>query len=96
MIKSKTSTGFSFELDERNLDDMRFVDELGLVSDDSAPELDRLRAASKAVGMLIGREQKNALYIHIGNTNDGRVPFMAFVAELRDIMSAPAKDAGKN
>ncbi len=96
MKNGKTSTGFEFEFDPAALDDMRFVDVLGTVMDDGAPEFDRLRATSKCIDMLIGHEQKAALYEHIGTTHGGRVPYMALVGELQDIMSAPGKDAGKN
>lgn len=91
-----TSTGFEYEFDERNLDDMRFVDVLTVVVDDNSSMLDKLSGISKLLTMLLGEEQKKALYEHIGKSYDGRVPRDALENALEEIMNGAGKDAEKN
>lgn len=96
MKRGTTSSGFFYEYDVQRLDDMRFVDVLSVIMDDEAAEFDRLKATSKAMEMLLGRELKNKLYDHIGQSHEGRVPYMALQQELQEIMAAPGEDAAKN
>ena len=96
MVKGTTSTGFAFEYDEARLDDMRFVDLLAVVVDDSAPLFDRVRGASRLLSMLLGDELKAALYAHIGAAHDGRVPRAEVETALEEIMASAGKDAEKN
>lgn len=98
MTKGTTSGGFAFEFDENRLDDMRFVDVLATVTDESTSLADRLSGASRLVEMLLGKDQKAALYAHIGAKHDGRVPRAEFEGALYEIMQAGAggEDAAKN
>ena len=96
MKKGVTSSGFRFEFDEQRLDDMRFVDILSEVLDESTPEFDKLAGVSKLITMLLGREMKNALYEHIGEAHDGRVPRSEVESELEQIMAGAGEDAEKN
>lgn len=97
MSKGITSGGFAFEFDENRLDDMRFVDVLAVVSDPETSLLDRYSGASKLLEMLLGKEQKKALYEHIGKAHDGRVPRAELETALFEIMeSAAGEDAVKN
>lgn len=96
MRRGTTESGFVYELDELRLDDMRVVDVLAVVTDESEAEFERLRSASKLVELLLGRELKAQLYDHIGKTYGGRVPYAALEAELGQIMGSAGKDAGKN
>lgn len=82
----ETRTGFKFEYDEKNLDDMRLVELTAVVVDPEAAEFERLTSASKLLELLLGRETKKALYAHIGKSYDGRVPYAALSAEIEDIM----------
>ena len=61
-----TSTGFRYQYEEANLDDMRFVDVLAVVVDEKSGVLDKLVGTSKLLTMMLGEEQKEALYKHIG------------------------------
>ena len=88
MKQGKTASGFAFCFDEKAADDMRFVELLGEITD---PENDGLRimsASAKALTLLLGKEQKAALYAHIAAKNEGRVPTAAVGDELRDILGA--------
>lgn len=95
MRKGKTSTGFAFSFDESRADDMRFVELLGAIQDENASGLDTMIASAKALEMLLGKEQKKALYAHIGAQHEGgRVPTAALAAALQEILSA--SDETKN
>lgn len=96
MKKGVTSTGFAYEFDETRLDDMRFVDILANVLGDEASEFDKISGVSKLITMLLGKEQKKALYEHIGSTHDERVPRADLEAALEEIMSSAGEDAEKN
>lgn len=96
MKKGTTSTGFKYEFDESRLDDMRFVDVLATVLDKKASAFDKAAGVSRLITMLIGQEMKDALYEHIGKTNDGRVPQLALEKALEEIMSGAGEEAEKN
>lgn len=90
-----TSNGFNFEFDEARADDMRFVDLIVTSMDEDANEFDKLSAVSKLIEMLLGKEQKKALFEHIGKNYDGRVPFAEVNQALTEIMQGGG-DAVKN
>jgi hypothetical protein len=88
-----TSNGFHFEFDEARADDMRFVDLIVASMDENTPEFERITAASKMIEMLLGKEQKKALYEHLRG-EDGRVHVQAVSDALTDIFGSMAN--GKN
>lgn len=88
MKTGTTSTGFAFQFDERNADDMRMVELIALGDDDTASEFQKLAASSKILEMLLGKEQKAALYDHIGKSNEGRVPLADLMKAMAEIMNA--------
>lgn len=96
MINGKTSSGFAFTIDESALDDMRLIDTMTAILTPGASRADILAANSKGAEILLGPEQKEALYEHIGRQHEGRVPVAAFAQELKEIMATPGKDAEKN
>ena len=65
---------------------MRIVDLIATTMDEDAEEFDRLSASSKVIELLLGKEQKAALFAHIGQTHDGRVPFGVLESTLAEIM----------
>lgn len=95
MRAGTTPSGFSFAYDEENADDMRLVDALATVMDDEADSFDKISAASRAAELLLGKEQKRALYDHVGKSHGGRVPAEALFSELEAVMLS-GKDAEKN
>lgn len=96
MIKGTTSSGFGFSIEAEALDDMRLIDAMAAILAPGASRSDILASNSRAAEILLGKEQKAALYEHIGRQHEGRVPIGAFAQELREIMAAPGKDAEKN
>jgi hypothetical protein len=88
MRTGKTSTGFEYQFDEQALDDMRFVDILTAVIDDETPLLDKLHGTAELIRLLLGDEQKKALYRHIGEQHGGRVPRADLEKALEEIMSS--------
>lgn len=96
MISGVTSTGFAFEYDPARLDDFRFVDLLAVADDPEASYLDKLKSISALVTMLLGPELKKALYAHIGERHEGRVPQADLEAAMVEIMIAAGRGAEKN
>lgn len=96
MRTGMTSTGFAYKYDETRLDDMRFVDILTVVLDPAAPQFDKISGVSRLIGMLIGEEQKKALYAHIGQSYEGRVPRAELEKALEEIMGSAGERDSKN
>lgn len=87
MKTGTTSTGFHFEFDETRADDIRLVELIADTLSDEVREFDKILAASKILTMLLGKEQKQALYEHIGSFHeDGRVPYLDLHLALQEIM----------
>lgn len=82
MIKGTLKSGFEFEYDETQLDDMRFLDLLAGVEEN--PLL-----FSQISTMMLGKEQKEALYKHLEDEN-GRVSAEAFGQAIGEIMEQSA------
>lgn len=84
MRRGTTQSGFTFEIDEQKLNDMRFMELLKKAQTDSLmfPEvLDR----------MLGEEQKEKLYSHLEN-EDGIVPIDATVDIVTEIMNIAGDD----
>lgn len=88
MKAGELSNGFKYEINEVIFDDMRFLDALA-EADDGDP-----LAASRVCNMLLGKEQKRALYKQLQN-EDGRVPIGAALECVKEIMEALG-DESKN
>ena len=81
MLKGKTESGFAFEIADNRLGNIELIDEL------AAADSGNLLAVSRALTMLLGAEQKKALYDHV-RTEDGLVPTEKVMAELTQIMTS--------
>lgn len=88
MLKGTTSSGFKFEVSEDVLDNMELVDTLAEMQDDNPLEV------SKVVRIVLGPEQRSALYENL-RTEDVRVPVMAVSEAIMDIFNAFGQK-GKN
>ena len=88
MRTGKLENGFEYSIDEQTLDDMRFLDALE-EADDGSP-----LAASKVCKMLLGKEQRDALYKTI-SPKGGRVPIADAFECIKEILEAMG-DEGKN
>lgn len=88
MKKGTLKNGFEFEVDEKVMDDMEFIDLLA-EADDGNP----LRF-SQATLLLLGRDQRKRLYDRI-RTEEGRVPLEAFSDVFYELIEALGEE-GKN
>ncbi len=96
MRKGTTASGFSFEIDERNLDDMRFTDAFGALMDENASQAEKIMAQPVAFDMLLGKAQKKRLYDFIAEKNGGRVPISEAYQMLVEILSTADENTAKN
>lgn len=94
MRKGTLSNGFEFSFDERRAD-MRFVDELSAVLDPDTTDTAALLRYPRLVTMLLGEDQKRALYDHIAAQNEGFVPVSVFKAVFEELISSPGEETGK-
>ncbi len=84
-----TSTGFEYEITDEAMNDAELLDALIEADDGDATSMVR------AIGKLLGPEQKKKLYEHVRNET-GRVPLVgarSVASEITEIMSG---DAAKN
>ena len=88
MITGKTQSGFKFSIGKERLDNMERLDALADV------DAGNVAAISRAAALLLGDEQKKALYEHIRGES-GNVPIEAFTNEIADIMKESGNQ-GKN
>lgn len=82
MIKGKTKSGFSYEIDERVLTDWNLLDAIGL--SESTDPSEQIRGVRNLVKLILG-DKEDALKKHIADKNDGFVPVekvSALVAEI--------------
>lgn len=79
MKTGELANGFKYEIDETKFDDMRFLDALA-EADDGDP-----LAASRVCTMLLGKDQKKALYKML-QEEDGRVPIEAAMNCVKELM----------
>lgn len=77
MIEGKTKTGFAYKIEDANLNNMELVD--AIAEADGNPI-----AVSKVVLLLLGAEQRKALYDHLRAEN-GTVPVGAVKDAILDI-----------
>lgn len=84
MLEGKTESGFTYKIPESRVDNMELLDALAGLDKGNPLE------ASNAVMMLLGPEQKRALYDHL-RTADGTVPIDAVIGVLMEILSGDAK-----
>lgn len=86
MKAGELSNGFKYEIEDAIFDDMRFLDALA-----EADEGDPL-AASRVCTMLLGKEQKKALYKMLQD-EEGRVPIATALECVKEIMEALGDDS---
>lgn len=79
MIKGTTESGFKFELNPEDVNDMEFVEMLAEVDND-------ISKFPKVIEMALGKDQKRRLYDHV-RTDAGKVPVDKAVAEFEEILT---------
>lgn len=85
MRRGTTQTGFRFEIDEEDWDDMEFIE---LMAEAEKNPL----AYPAMIERMLGKEQKDRLYDHVRNEK-GRVPTEPLRKEIDDIFEGAGKDA---
>lgn len=83
MITGKTKSGFEYSIPESHFDDMRLVDALSEAT---------AQSVSRAILLILGKEQKEALYQHV-QREDGTVPAEAVTDEILEIFQTHAKNS---
>lgn len=83
MITGKTDTGFEFKIEPSTINNMEFVDAIAEAEED-------FLKYSKVVRMLLGTEQRQALYDHV-RKEDGTVPIEAVAHEVEQILLSSAE-----
>lgn len=83
MAKKKTKSGFSYEIDEKALNNFELLEMLGDLEDN--PLL-----LPKVIKIVLGEKQKKALYDHVRD-EDGRVPTEKIEIELVEIFNGGQK-----
>lgn len=87
MLRGKTESGFTYEIDEEVMDDYDFLEILCKIDDgDTALTV-------KMVDMLLGEKQKEELKNHL-RTENGRVSAKKMLAEVMEIFRETKE--GKN
>ena len=87
IVHVKTRTGFECDIDDIVLDDMEVLDYIAAIDNQDLMKYPPL------LSKLFTPEAKKALYDHV-RTEDGRVPYAAFDAEITDVFNAVK--GGKN
>lgn len=89
-MTGKTKTGFKYEIDDRVLNDWRFVNALARAQGgvDNDDKMDQLRGSLEMVNLMFGKEGEAKLMEHIAKTNDGYVPTEAVMNEIKDIFES--------
>lgn len=79
------SIDFKATIDERILNDWRYMDYLTRSEDMSFTAAERFRALNKAVEMLLGMEGKEEMLEKIADKNDGHVSYGSVLEIIREI-----------
>ena len=80
MIHGKTTTGFEFDVDPDAIRDMEFIELAAQVEENGL-------LLPKMIERVIGKEQKQALYDHVRNS-DGRVLIDKVNDEIKEIFDS--------
>ena len=80
-MKGKLKNGFSFDVDENALDNMELIDAMAEAQEENPAMF------SKAVLLLLGKDQRKKLYDHIRDDN-GRVSVEAVTNSFVEIFEA--------
>lgn len=86
--KGTTSTGFNYDIDQDNMDNMELLEELAKFSESNPLPL------PKICEYLLGAEQKQAFYEHLRKV-DGRVSMRRANEEIEE-MFTQIGETGKN
>lgn len=83
--KYRTPSGFEYTLKAENLQDMRLMDALVSMEDTTLTEAERVTSMVRVIQLLLGFDQKEALYAHVVR-NVGWASPVAVGLELKAII----------
>ena len=78
VITGKLKSGFSYAIEDHVLDNMELLDVIADVEKNPM-------AMSQVLRLLLGDEQKKALYAHLRNPENGNVPISAVSEAIAEI-----------
>lgn len=84
MRKGVTKSGFEFEIDEEEINDIEFIELIAAAEKD-------LAQFPAVLDRLLGEEQKKRLYDHVRDEK-GHVPWQKVEAEVQEIEEIAGKD----
>ena len=79
MVKGETKSGFKFEIDPAEVNDMEFLERLGDAGDD-------ISKMPRIMKEILGEEQRKRLYDHIRN-DKGKVPIDIAMDTFNEILT---------
>lgn len=86
MLNVQTQSGFTAEIDERTLEDWRFL--RALVKSEKGTDLEKLEAANVVAEMLLGSDNVEKLCESIAKDNGGYVPSKIFMEAIAEIITS--------
>ena len=81
----RTTSGFEYRLEAKNLQDMRLLDAMVEMEDQSTPYQSRITSMIKVIRMMLGEDQKEKFYAHVVKLYGWADP-EAVGRELKDII----------
>ena len=88
MIKGKTSSGFEYTIEEDARDDMELLE--ALIDLDNG----NMGGLKQTIELLLGPEQKTALYEFHRNKETGRVSAKKVMSEFSEILKGAGEQGG--
>lgn len=79
MVKGVTKSGFKFEVDPADANDMEFLERLG-------EAMDNVAKFPKIMSELLGKDQRDRLYDHLRNEK-GKVPIDVCMNTFEEILT---------
>lgn len=92
MINGITSTGFSYQYEEKVLKDWEYLNNAAKIMDPETTDAEKFRAVNYALFAVLGKEQAKALLNHVRRNNDGVAETIPVMTELNEIVKAARKD----
>ena len=90
MIKGTTESGFKFQIDPEDVNDIEFLERLGIAFNDDNTKMPGILTE------IFGADQRKRLYDHLRNDR-GKVPIDAVMNEFGEILTiANESKEGKN
>lgn len=90
MIKGETASGFKFEIEPADINDMEFLERLGIAFESDITKIPGIMAE------ILGADQRARLYDHLRNER-GKVPIEKAMEVFQEILTiANESTEGKN